>query len=117
MENPAPPPFLPPEPPRPPGSDIRYQAGPPGEKVSWVEQGVVFIVMVIAGFILFLIGGYMALGLTRGSMAAGYGYLGLALVAAVACCLKEGLRGLGVGILLGLGAFLLLLAICSGMKF
>ncbi len=82
-----------------------------------MEQGAVFVIMVIAGFLLFLISGYMALLLVRGNTTLAIGYLILAFVAGFVCCLKEGMRGLGLGILLGVGAVLLLLAICSGMKF
>lgn len=78
---------------------------------------MLFVVTASAGFILFLIAGYIALNLVRGNTALAIAYLMLSFVVAILCCLKQGLRGLGVGILLGLGAVLLLLAVCSGVRF
>lgn len=107
------PPEIPPA--EPPPSDIHYHAGPPGEPPpSGVQQGCVFVGGVIAGLVLFV----FDVG-TLGSMWRDNGIV-VALVvaagAAIACCFKRPLRGIAVGLFLGCGAFLLLIAICSGFR-
>jgi len=70
----------------------------------------------IGGLILFGVAGGIAVSALRNQTALTF-YLMFCGVAGVSCCFKPALRGLGIGILLGLGGALLLLAICSGMRF
>jgi hypothetical protein len=67
----------------------------------------------IAGFVLFVVGGSLALSLDRQGKA-GIPYLVLSFCVAVVLTMKATTRGLAIGIFLGLGAVLLVLAICSG---
>ncbi|HVS51032.1 MAG TPA: hypothetical protein VHD62_01660 [Opitutaceae bacterium] len=107
---PAPPPLSnsPGEP--PPPTDAGSQ--PP---VSRFDAGCNFVAGTIGGFILFVIAGAGALSLGRnGSF--GVAYLVVAFIAAIALATQRSLRGLAVGIFLGLGCVLLLIAICSGFR-
>src|SRR3954469_5214021 len=69
----------------------------------------------IAGFLLFLLGGFLALSMgNRGTPAAIYVFF--AFMGAIALVRKPRLRGLGIGIFLGIGPVLLLISICGGFK-
>jgi hypothetical protein len=84
------------------------------DRVSSFDRGCNFVAGAIGGFILFYIGGALALSASRGSSTLAVLYLASAFIVAVACMFKPALRGLAAGIFLGLGCVLLLIAICSG---
>jgi hypothetical protein len=99
-----------PEPSDPKPDDLPTPRPPP----SRVDAAVEFGFGVIGGLVLFFLGGWLVLSFRNQSV--GGAYLVLAAGVAFAGTIRPGTRGLALGIFLGLGGILLLLAICSGMK-
>ncbi len=90
-------------------SNLRYEPSAPA-----TSDGCALIVGVIAGFILFVVCGAGVLSIGR-SGAFGTVYLIISFGGAVTLAFRPGFgRGMAIGIFLGLGAVLMLIAICSG---
>jgi hypothetical protein len=80
-------------------------------------DGCVFVGTLFAGVALFYVVGALVLAATSsGSQAYGIGYLVVSGVAGIALAFKRAWRGFAIGLLLGLGGVLLLIAICSGTR-
>ena len=101
-------------PPSPPDEPAPKDGPAPSPPAS--GDGCLFVIGVFGGFFLFLLGGWMVLVASK-SQIVGWIYLLGTLVTAVWLATKPGFRGLAIGIFLGLGAFALLIAICSGTHF
>jgi hypothetical protein len=107
--NDAPPPNPPPSDPPPAEPTIEYEAKPRDR-----GDGCLFAAAIAGGFIAFFIGGFAAIASGGRSQTLGILYLVLAFASAVWLAFKPAWRGFAIGVLLGLGALLLLIAICGG---
>jgi hypothetical protein len=105
--NESPPPDLPPEP-SPPPSSAPHETPPSG-----LRRFVLGFFGAIGGFALFLLGAAFTLSIGKSG---GFvvSYLLIAFAGGLSLAMKQSTRGLAVGIFLGLGATLLIIAICSG---
>jgi hypothetical protein len=110
MNDESPPEVPPPVPPQPEPSTMRYETAARGK-----TDGCLFAATIAGGFAAFFVGGLAALGAGVGrNPSIGFVYMAVVAVGAVALAFKAAWRGFAIGLLLGLGAFLLLIAICGG---